>query len=572
MHSVVVNLRFVLLVLLIGVLSACSTSELPTQANEPSPSHLTTVQISAADTRADVEARYGGSVLVFRPEAGFAILGLDQEEGELSTLATETSEDAFSSPEVSASGYSAWAGGFSAWAGGWSAWAGGWSAWAGGSGTSGPNENNNAWQQIKLKEAHAVSRNFGDGVKVAVIDTGFDLDHPVLANHLAPRSEWKDFIDNDDYPAEPNSGRGHGHGTAVAGIVLQVAPKATILPIRVLESDGTGDLDDVIAAIDYAISQGARVINLSLGTNQWSNSLYHMLYLAKQSKVYVVASAGNSGQGLTYPGNMSWYADTHPYVASVGSVDANGVVSDFSSYQGHLYALAPGEAIASAFPGKQRGAFRGTSFAAPMVSGALALAIGEDPSYSESLIARVYQTRDSGVRDRTLATRGFDLWQYTTNNPGVLDVEKLIREMPNFKEPVYTIKNVKSNKCLDVSEGSQSDGASIIQWACSGSKNQQWKLEVSGDYFELRSLSSDKLVSVSGASKNSGANIDQWTDVSGANQQWALRGAGTGFEIIAKHSNKCIDVAQGSTKDGANVIQWACHGGRNQAWRLELSN
>ena len=107
--------------------------------------------------------------------------------------------------------------------------------------------------------------NLGEGVKVAVIDTGIDLDHPGFAGRLAPAGEWRDYVDGDDFPMDEPGGAGFGHGTAVAGIIVQVAPNATILPIRVLAPDGRGDVDDVVTAIDHAITVGAQVINLSLG-------------------------------------------------------------------------------------------------------------------------------------------------------------------------------------------------------------------------------------------------------------------------------------------------------------------
>ncbi|MEZ4606323.1 MAG: S8 family serine peptidase [Deinococcales bacterium] len=87
-------------------------------------------------------------------------------------------------------------------------------------------------------------------MKVAVIDTGVDLSHPMLSGKLAPSTEWWDYVDNDNSPQDVSGGEGYGHGTVVSTLILQVAPQATILPLRVLASNGLGDLDDVAAAID----------------------------------------------------------------------------------------------------------------------------------------------------------------------------------------------------------------------------------------------------------------------------------------------------------------------------------
>lgn len=269
-----------------------------------------------------MKAKYGGEILAWQPETGVAVLQLSPKETErvrAESLAGKVSQQAVAvepnapvtSPEVEAQGSNAWAGGWDAWAGGWDAWAGGWDAWAGGS-TSAlpstlPGQNALSWYQISLYQAHGISRKFGAGVKVAVIDTGLDLTHPMFKNRLAPATEWRDFIDNDNNPQEVSGGKSYGHGTAVAGLILQVAPRTTILPIRVLGSDGRGDTARIISAIDYAISAGAQVINLSLGTNGWTSALYTICGAAKQKGVRIVASSGNNGMkdGITSPAQYS---------------------------------------------------------------------------------------------------------------------------------------------------------------------------------------------------------------------------------------------------------------------------
>ena len=336
-------------------------------------------------TEAELEALYGGEVILMDAEEGFAVLGFTDKEGMVTTLATDQNQDTFSSPELGAQGMRAWAGGMRAWAGGMRAWAGGmraWAggmrAWAGGTLTYTPLDNYPFWEQIGLYKAHTeLAPHLGEGVIVAVIDTGVDLKHPVFTDRLV--NGW-DFIGNDALPQEEGVGQSYGHGTAVAGVVLQVAPLAKIMPLRILNSDGSGDTDDLVLAIDWAIEHGASIINVSLGSSEDSKPVEQVLNKARAKKVVVVTSAGNSGdKNVTFPAssavNGGKFSDI---LISVGSVNAKDEKSSFSSYQkDQVETAAPGESIFTAYPDAQVTYASGTSFAAPMVSGALALALGE---------------------------------------------------------------------------------------------------------------------------------------------------------------------------------------------------
>ncbi|AZI44595.1 peptidase S8 and S53 subtilisin kexin sedolisin (plasmid) [Deinococcus psychrotolerans] len=317
----------------------------------------------------------GAQILAWHPEEGFALLGWQQAP--LSVQAGQTSEanvDLFSSPEVQSSGV--WAGGRSAWGGGSNH-----SAWSPDLLTQiNFSQNSTTWKQIDLSGGRLLAPKLGAGIKIAVIDTGVDLNHPGLQGHFAPASEWKDFVDGDAVPQEVQpTGAAYGHGTGVAGILVQIAPKAVILPIRVLRPDGSGDLSAVVQAMDWAISKGAKIINVSLGSNTSSLSLNSILSLAAMRGVLLVASAGNNNQPrLTSPAaNTANFLLSSNYLISVGSVDADDVKSSFSNYAYSLKLMAPGEHIYTAVPNNQVGYWSGTSFAAPMVSGALALALGQ---------------------------------------------------------------------------------------------------------------------------------------------------------------------------------------------------
>jgi thermitase len=278
-----------------------------------------TVKIRKEDTIAQTESKYGGKVVVWRPDERFAILALSKTTGDqLGTGSTtetlEPNKKVFSGSGQLATmsgSVSAWAGGsVSAWAGGSvSAWAGGSvSAWAGGSYVPMP-QNTAKWQKINLQQAQTLATSLGAGVKVAIIDTGIDLQHPAFEGGLVDASEMWDYVGNDAVPQEEGvlgTDAAFGHGTSVAGIVLQIAPKAKILPLRVLGSDGSGDVLNVAAAINRAMQAGANIINLSLGSETNSQAVNDAISAATLRGIFVISSSGNSNnQNVTFPANQA---------------------------------------------------------------------------------------------------------------------------------------------------------------------------------------------------------------------------------------------------------------------------
>ena len=442
--------------------------------------YTVTVQVSPNDTAAKLEQKYAGNLLSWHPEAGFAILGVntrppntdpavkgvDESLGTLRAPVVATTNRVPLTPQGNAANAeNVWMGGWTSWSGGWTSWSGGWTSWSGGSSIpSLPAQNNVAFSQVRLPQAQAISRNFGAGVKVAVIDTGIDLTHPIFAGRLAPAAEWKDYVDNDAIPQEVGTSidHGYGHGTGVAGVILQVAPKATILPLRVLDKNGSGDLDKVVLAVDWAIAKGAQVINLSLGSAQNQTSLTTELQYAASKKVYVVASAGNDGllDGITYPAASTHSGSQEGFVFGIGSVNSSDILSSFTNYGWSLLGVAPGESIFSSFPGKMAASFTGTSFAAPIFSGALALGLkelptGADPSVFINYLFNSFRSGD--IFNDNVRVRGINQVGW-----GRLDIEALIRNFPNWTpKTAYGTTNFVQN-------GSFS-GNSLSGWLPQGS-------------------------------------------------------------------------------------------------------
>jgi hypothetical protein len=376
-------------------LSSCSSFQATPSAQSESFGYVLTVSVEATESAQNLEQRYAGRVLVFHPEEGFAILGVNQapDSTDPAVQGLESNAGAFEAPEARVNTDAgsltpqgtANASGWSAWGGGWSAWGGGWSAWGSGGSSLTPTENQAAWAKIRLAQAQKLAPNLGAGVTVAVVDTGLDLNHSVFQGHLAPSANWKDFVDGDavpqDTPAASGSNAAYGHGTSVAGIVLQVAPKATILPIRVLGPDGSGDLSAVTSGVDWAVSHGAKIINLSLGSLSSSSAIDAVIKSATQNGVMVITSSGNgSVEKMTYPAFQTHGKGDHhtgSLLMSVGSVNTSDIKSSFTNYGAPLELLAPGESIYGPAPGMKLGPWSGTSMAAPMVSGGLALALGQ---------------------------------------------------------------------------------------------------------------------------------------------------------------------------------------------------
>ena len=267
---------------------------------------------------------------------------------------------------------------------------------------------------------------------IAIIDTGVDMMHPDLAPNL-----WTNTAEAEGEAGYDNDGNGfkgdvHGwdfinntpnvkdfnmHGTHVAGIaaaanngigIVGANPQALIMPVSVMQSDGTGDVATIVKGIDYAVANGATVLNLSLGTYANSRALRQSLERAYQTAV-IVAAAGNDGlQILPVCKPREPYGPMFPaaysFVLGVQATTNTGALAAFSNYDcdgpnyssastlqdpdGFNYELrAPGTNILSTIPGGKYKVLQGTSMAAPLVAGAIsALTMVKDYTKDEGLI------------------------------------------------------------------------------------------------------------------------------------------------------------------------------------------
>ncbi|NOK60036.1 MAG: hypothetical protein GFH27_549291n229 [Chloroflexi bacterium AL-W] len=124
---------------------------------------------------------------------------------------------------------------------------------------------------LRLPEAHNQTR--GGGMIVAVLDTGVDTDHPELQGKLVPGFDFVDFDNDPNEIGSQNQNIAYGHGTHVAGVIALVAPESQIMPVRVLDADGVGNVWVLLEGLKYAVNNGADVINLSLSFKRNSNIL-----------------------------------------------------------------------------------------------------------------------------------------------------------------------------------------------------------------------------------------------------------------------------------------------------------
>jgi thermitase len=244
-----------------------------------------------------------------------------------------------------------------------------------------PSPQENAASALNLSIAHNISQ--GKGVTVAVLDTGAQLGHPALRDNFEGVVSY-DFVDEDGNPSDSpvgadDDGNGFedellGHGTHVAGIVDLVAPKAKIMPLRVLDTEGYGENFTIARAVSYAARNGSHVINLSLGTPSRSRLLRNVIKDAIKDGVLVAAAAGNSNSSTPYyPAAGSGGAASADGLVAVSSVSMYEQKSDFANYGSWVDNAAPGEDIRSAFPVSKYAYWSGTSMATPFVSGQAAL-------------------------------------------------------------------------------------------------------------------------------------------------------------------------------------------------------
>jgi len=281
-------------------------------------------------------------------------------------------------------------------------------------------------QAMHLAEAQRITQ--GADIRVAVLDTGVELNHPALAGKLLP---GRDFVDGDNDPREEgdHSNAGFGHGTHVAGLVALAAPAAKIVPVRVLDAEGRGNVWMLADALAWSIDpdgnpatdDGAHVVNMSLGTLDRTRIVDALMTLsacaipkpgpkpdtdytdagydadkarcAAHGGAVITAAAGNEGtdQAREYPAAEGVYG-----LLPVGASADSHRLADFSNSGSWVDAAAPGDHITSTVPGGLYGTWSGTSMASPLAAGVAALVRARSPKLMPVDVAK--RIERSGAR------------------------------------------------------------------------------------------------------------------------------------------------------------------------------
>ncbi|MGO4541481.1 S8 family peptidase [Paenibacillus sp. 2TAB19] len=255
-------------------------------------------------------------------------------------------------------------------------------------------------QQIKAPQAWGATT--GHKVKVGVIDTGIDFNHPDLRQSL---SRGINLLNRSLLPHDDN-----GHGTHIAGTIaaanqlqgmIGVAPRALISPVKAFDHNGSAFVSDIILGIDWCVRNRMDVINMSFGMKTRSKALLNAVINAHNAGVIIVASSGNDGKrrSVDYPAR-------YPQTIAVGATNKMRRIAPFSNRGAYIDVYAPGEKIVSTWLKGKYNEMSGTSMATSHVSGAIALLLALKPGLSptdiKAIIKRSVQPLRGSKARRTI--------------------------------------------------------------------------------------------------------------------------------------------------------------------------
>jgi subtilisin family serine protease len=297
---------------------------------------------------------------------------------------------------------------------------------------------------FKLNEVWTLTK--GENVTVAVIDTGCDINHIDLKENIV---EGKNFIE-EGMPPEDSS----EHGSHVAGIIaacdndegiVGIAPKAKIMPLKVLNSFGMGSKEVVAKAIVYAVDNGADLITMSLGSRIAIDAVREAIIYANSKKVTCFVAAGNAGstKQLLYPAAYS-------ECISIGAVDENSMRADFSCTGPNLDFVAPGVKIYSTVPKNSYAFLSGTSMSCPFAVGTAALVLSQRREIDPTAKIGIDEYRQI-LKSNTLTIKNLDLnldqqgarfWQgMGIINPSQFEEWVQYRTADGIKQKIIKIKD-----------------------------------------------------------------------------------------------------------------------------------
>lgn len=250
--------------------------------------------------------------------------------------------------------------------------------------------------QINADDAWATTT--GSSIKVAVIDTGIQADHPDLADNV--KGGVRFYTRGFTLYQDSKWGDDNGHGTHVAGTiaaidntigVVGVAPNVALYAVKVLDRSGSGSWASVAAGIRWAADNGMDVASMSLGGSGGNSDMADAVAYALDAGVVLVAAAGNSGDGSASTTETS-YPAAYAGVIAVGATNSANAVATWSSSASYVALCAPGVSVFSTYKGSDYATLSGTSMATPHVSGTAALVMS-------TAISSAYDTDTDGAWD-----------------------------------------------------------------------------------------------------------------------------------------------------------------------------
>ena len=252
-----------------------------------------------------------------------------------------------------------------------------------------------------------------NNIKVAIIDTGIDLDHPDLeANIKGGRNTIRTSRSADD---------DNGHGTHVAGTVagvnnsigvVGVGHQIDLYAVKALDRRGSGYVSDIIEGIQWSIDNNMNVINMSLGTSSNVTAFHDAVIAARNAGIVVVSAAGNSGPG----DNTVIYPAKYPESIAISATTSSDGFASFSSSGPEVDLAAPGNSIYSTYRNGGYTTMSGTSMATPHVAGAAAMVLSTHPGFTPSQVQSHLQNNAEWLSGLSSNQQG----------SGLVDVEKAV--------------------------------------------------------------------------------------------------------------------------------------------------
>lgn len=241
------------------------------------------------------------------------------------------------------------------------------------------------WGIKHIRAPQTWRKSRGERVRIGIIDTGADYSHPDLRHCL---SRGVNILNRHLLPIDDN-----GHGTHIAGTIaaytqnkgmIGVAPGALIHPVKAFDHQGGAFVSDIVSGIEWCVSNGIQLINMSFGMKTYSRALEAAVLSAYRAGVIIVASSGNEGKQaeVDYPARLR-------QVIAVGATTRKGRIAPFSNVGKQIDIYAPGEKIYSTWPRGKYHELSGTSMATSHVSGVIALMLARRPGLRPLAVKRI---------------------------------------------------------------------------------------------------------------------------------------------------------------------------------------